>query len=159
MIFESFWISFVINKVYIYLSMLVNSQHLLWHQFGTCYDTWGDALDGCVRPVSRGRCGFILLLTWRNFSLHRPLTLLLKTYLSHLILHIWWEKGLYWGVKHNFITCVSDACFPTLVSEFLLVSAASSLFFHMLFPFWKRLRIWASSDSRSWNESGDFFSV
>lgn len=116
-------------------------------------NTWRSALFGCNCTLSRRCCGFILWLQRGNFSFHRLVNLFLKCTIFNLfniILHMYDNITFLWDVKH--FCHVSDACWPTLMSVFLLASVASSLFFHMLLPFWKRLRIWASSDSRSWNE-------
>lgn len=121
-------------------------------------NTWRSALFGCNCTLSRRCCGFIPWLQRGNFSLHRLVKLFLKCTIFNLfniISHMYHNITFLWDVRH--FCHVSDACWPTLMSVLLLVSAASSLFFHMLLPFWKRLRIWASSDSRSWNEFFFFF--
>lgn len=65
-----------------------------------------------------------------------------------------WKQDKFVHDKHLVVGFMPDAFWLTLMSMFLLPSASSSLFFHILFPFWKRLRMWASSDSRSWNWGG-----
>lgn len=124
-----------------------------YHHTEILSNTWRSALFGCNCTLSRGCFVFILWLQRGNFSFHRLVNLLLKCTICNvfnIILHMYDNIQFLWDVKHFGHT--SDACWPTLMSVFLLASVASSLFFHMLLPFWKRLRIWASSDSRSWNE-------
>lgn len=95
---------------------------------------------GFIKVFTGQGCGLILFLNWCSFLLHWLISLFLK------------KKSYITQTKKIklFRLSATQASQLTLTSKFFLVSVASFLFFHILFPFWKQLRILASSDSRSW---------
>lgn len=77
-------------------------KELFNHQSEILCNTWRSALCGCI---SRGCCGFILWLTWGNFSLHSLEKRFLKSMFFFFLLNVILHMTISWDVTHNCHLC------------------------------------------------------
>lgn len=85
-----------------------NQTHLFNHQSVILLNTWRRAFRRCICSLSGGGCGFVLLFTWGNISLHRLAKLFLKGTFIHYFAHAM-KTWLFWEMS-IFLTFLSSVC-------------------------------------------------